>query len=248
VREAREQVTYFHVELARHDVLVAEGLPVESYLDTGNRAMFANAGVAMMLHPDFATVNAGLKCWERDACAPLASGADEVKPVWRRLAARAAALGYAAPERSLTTDPEVRLGTGGHLLEALSSQDDWHIFALPPATKLVRLVSRSGAPSDIRPWLEDHRRLGIHVRRIRLRRGTELTEIPLDHPSLRNGWWAVEGDGNELRRWTNGDAELPLPSGNDARRAVTLEVAASGLYAYALPSEQRTEHVLTMSA
>jgi hypothetical protein len=31
-------VEYFHVELDRHDVLFVEGLPAESYLDTGNRA------------------------------------------------------------------------------------------------------------------------------------------------------------------------------------------------------------------
>jgi len=36
-------VRYFHVELDRHEVLLAEGLPAESYLDTGNRALFAGA-------------------------------------------------------------------------------------------------------------------------------------------------------------------------------------------------------------
>jgi T5SS/PEP-CTERM-associated repeat protein len=33
-------VTYYHVELAEHGVLLANGLPVESYLDTGNRTAF----------------------------------------------------------------------------------------------------------------------------------------------------------------------------------------------------------------
>jgi hypothetical protein len=32
-------VTYFHVELSAHGVLIADGLPVESYLDTGNRTI-----------------------------------------------------------------------------------------------------------------------------------------------------------------------------------------------------------------
>ena len=41
------EVTYWHVELDRHAVLLAEGLPAESYLDTGNRAGFANAGDAV---------------------------------------------------------------------------------------------------------------------------------------------------------------------------------------------------------
>ena len=59
-------VTYYHVELARHDVLLAEGLPVESYLDTGNRAAFGDAGGLITLHPDFA-----LRQWEAEGCAPL---------------------------------------------------------------------------------------------------------------------------------------------------------------------------------
>ena len=33
-------VTYWHVELPKHSVLLAEGLPCESYLDTGNRSAF----------------------------------------------------------------------------------------------------------------------------------------------------------------------------------------------------------------
>ena len=43
VQEARDAVTYWHVELASHDILLAEGLPAESYLDTGNRAAFADS-------------------------------------------------------------------------------------------------------------------------------------------------------------------------------------------------------------
>jgi hypothetical protein len=41
---AVDQVTYWHVELARHDVLLAEGLPCESFLDTGNRGAFVDGG------------------------------------------------------------------------------------------------------------------------------------------------------------------------------------------------------------
>ena len=35
-------MTYYHVELDRHAVLLAEGMPAESYLDTGNRGIFVN--------------------------------------------------------------------------------------------------------------------------------------------------------------------------------------------------------------
>jgi hypothetical protein len=65
-----DAVTYYHVELDRHDVLLAEGLPAESFLDTGNRVAFANGGGATQLHPDFAPDWASL-VWEAKACARL---------------------------------------------------------------------------------------------------------------------------------------------------------------------------------
>ena len=66
IREAWESVTYHHVELERHGVLLAEGLPAESYLDTGNRASFANGALAS-LAADFGH---GGGCAR--TCAPLA--------------------------------------------------------------------------------------------------------------------------------------------------------------------------------
>jgi hypothetical protein len=41
MQEVVDAVTYWHVELTHHDVILAEGLLAESYLDTGNRAAFA---------------------------------------------------------------------------------------------------------------------------------------------------------------------------------------------------------------
>ena len=43
---------YFHVELEQFDILLAEGMPAESYVDTGNRRMFQNAHHVAM-NPDF---------------------------------------------------------------------------------------------------------------------------------------------------------------------------------------------------
>ena len=44
----RDNVCYYHVELAAHGILLAEGLPAESYLDTGNRVAFENQSVAVI--------------------------------------------------------------------------------------------------------------------------------------------------------------------------------------------------------
>jgi hypothetical protein len=44
-RQQVEEVTYWHVELPEHGALLAEGLPCESYLDTGNRAAFEHGAI-----------------------------------------------------------------------------------------------------------------------------------------------------------------------------------------------------------
>jgi hypothetical protein len=62
-------VSYFHVELDRHDVILAEGLPVESYLDTGDRDAFANGGPAERLFPVFGCDSNLVR--DARACAPL---------------------------------------------------------------------------------------------------------------------------------------------------------------------------------
>jgi Hint domain len=42
VQEFRDWISYYHIELESHGVVVAEGLGAESYLDTGNRTGFGN--------------------------------------------------------------------------------------------------------------------------------------------------------------------------------------------------------------
>jgi hypothetical protein len=41
------EVQFFHLELPAHTVILAEGLPAESYLDTGNRALFAGIAASV---------------------------------------------------------------------------------------------------------------------------------------------------------------------------------------------------------
>ncbi len=60
------EVTYYHVQLPRHAVLLSEALPTESYLDTGDRSNFANGGGPIALHPDFAS-----RVWDAEGCAPV---------------------------------------------------------------------------------------------------------------------------------------------------------------------------------
>jgi hypothetical protein len=213
VREDRfRAIRYFHVELDRHDILLAEGLAAESYLDTGNRAVFENAGTVLALHPDLSGDD-GQARREQASCAPFASDATRVEPVWRKLAARSAGLGYRLPIPATTRDPALRLVAGGHAYGPVARHGDCHVFVLPPATTVVRLLSRSAAPCEIEPWVEDRRPLGVAVGCVELTGRDGVSQIAVDDPSLTDGWWAPEREGDTLWRWTNGNAALSVPAG-----------------------------------
>jgi hypothetical protein len=92
VQETRKSVTYWHVELDRHDVLLAEDLACETYLDTGNRHAFEGEA-AVALHPEFGRDHA-LAMWQARGCAPiLMDTADAtLRALHLRLLARAAVI------------------------------------------------------------------------------------------------------------------------------------------------------------
>ena len=66
--------------------LLAEGLTVESFLDTGTRHHFDNGGAAIAAHPNFSRSG-----WEAGGCAPLPRTGPVVDAVRARIAARAVA-------------------------------------------------------------------------------------------------------------------------------------------------------------
>jgi hypothetical protein len=68
-QENWQSVSYYHIELDQHAVIFAEGTPVETYLETGNRHCFENAGEPMSLHPDFGQDFQALR--EAQSCAPF---------------------------------------------------------------------------------------------------------------------------------------------------------------------------------
>ncbi|MDE2580414.1 MAG: Hint domain-containing protein, partial [Rhodospirillales bacterium] len=167
LRETRRRtVTYFHVELDSHDLLLAEGLAAESYLDTGNRGVFENADAPIVLHPDFTDPTEQNRRRLAASCAPLVDAPQDVEPLWWRLADRAAALGFALPAPEMTDEPALALQSGGRRLRPLARDGACYRFAMPAGP--AWLVSRSAYPSDSRPWIEDQRRLGVMVRRMQL--------------------------------------------------------------------------------
>ena len=223
-------VDYYHVELDQHAILLAEGLPAESYLDTGNRAFFANADAPMVLHPDL-TDETNYPTREAGSCAPFMSDEASVQPVWQRLADRVAAIGRSVPQHVTTTDADLRLLADRRAVRPVISDSNRVVFVLPRGAREFRLLSRAQTPTEARPWLEDRRRLGVRVKRIVLRSADDLREIPVDHPDLTRGWWGVERDGLMMSRWTDGEAVLPLPT---MRGTIVLAIHLAGSMIYAM--------------
>jgi hypothetical protein len=218
------EVTYYHVELSSHGVVLAEGLPVESYLDTGNRGQFADGGPSVALHADFSPADESqVACYARAGCARLALDAATVEPIWRGLAAQAASCGLRIDVPETTADPRLHLLTvGGRAIRPVTEAWGRFMFALPRGTDGVVVASRADAPNVLRPWLDDRRVLGVQVSAIQVWTARGVEDIAIDHPWLDRGWHAVERDGRRMFRWTDGQAALPLPA--DAR---LLEIRAT---------------------
>jgi hypothetical protein len=205
-------VTYYHVELDAHDVLLAEGLAAESYLDTGNRASFVNSGLPVLIHAAF-NAPSGQARREAESCAPLVYRAAEVEPIWQAIAQRAEARGLIAPSVETTQDPELCIVAGGKRIAPLSQAGGRYTFMVPATDGEVRLSSRTATPSMLRPWIEDRRSLGVMVQQVVVKSDQDHEVIAMDDPRLAKGWWAAEGDSATIWRWTGGEATLPVKAG-----------------------------------
>jgi autotransporter passenger strand-loop-strand repeat protein len=231
--DSMRHVTYFHVELDTHDILFAEGAPAESYLDTGNRDAFDNAGLPPRLHPDFA---GDQRLRAVASCLLLATAPALVEPIWRAVAERAASLGWRLPgPPPMLDDPDLHILADGRRIAPVICEQNRYVFALPACDQAPRLVSHAARPSDSSPWLDDRRRLGVQIVRMAVRHRGNAIDIPLDHPMLADGWWHVEMTNRGPCRWTNGNAALPSVRGG------LVEVKLAGHMQY-LPRHDQPEH------
>lgn len=191
-----QEVQIFHIELATHDVIRANGAPAETYRDDGNRWLFQN-------------VNGGWHLPPMPPCAPVLTGGPEVDTVWSRLLLRA------APRRNmpLTEDPDLHLRIDGIRLNPAETAGPHRIFFIPGTPERIEIASRDSVPEEL-GLARDPRSLGVALRRIEMQRGDASVTLDPRDPQLTEGFHAYEPEAGI--RWTNGRATLPpapIPTG-----------------------------------
>ena len=211
-QESAERVTYWHVELESHDLLVAENLPTESYLDMGNRGFFPRPGQATALHavPDAAPAT------HADFCRPFHAAGPVVEFVRERLAARALLLNWTPVENPLAG---LHLVVDGRRVEAevqgLSAR-----FLVPATAEAVWLESDTVVPAMVGGGA-DLRTLGVCVGKLVIDDGFGSQVVMADDPRLSAGFHHVE---EGPQRWTAGRARLPASLWEGCRGSFFLRV------------------------
>lgn len=206
---------YYHIETKKHSVIMANGMLTESYLDTGNRSAFRHQNIAFIGHKP--------KNWATDAAAPLNTSPDVVKPQFDAIAQRAINNNVASQTLAprLTQDANIALITDtGLTLHKLRETNGHMIFMLPGDVQSVRIVSRASRPCDIvGAFWDDRRSIGVGVGNISLFEWNKRTAITTHHTDANlDGWNNLED--NSDKRWTTGNAFLPLNRQNPEDQAI----------------------------
>jgi len=205
-----ERVQIWHLELDSHDIVIAEGLPVESYLDVGNRLAFIEGADFLKAHPNLIP-----KHWT-ETCVPLVKDGPVVERARALLLERATTLGH-----SMTEDPDLHLLADGHRIDPLRLTPTRFAFTLPAHVNKTELCCRSFVPASISAS-NDMRRLGICVNRVQL----NGVDVPLyDDNTFAVGWYELEHDASGPWRWSHERAQLPASA-----RLVVIDLVSVGSY------------------
>jgi len=217
---------YFHVELEQFDILLAEGVPAESYVDTGNRAMFQNARTVAML-PDFGPAEGRPAI---DGIQVVRSG-PVVEAVRKRLLKRVESLTRAVR----IADPDLRVEVNGQQIrpEPADQRDGVLRFALPAGADLgdLHIRSRSAVVRETSAHARrDLRQVGVGLARIAIEDEAGRRDIDLMDSGLR-GLHAPQDVYGRAMRWTDGDAVIPVQC-HRLRGQAVLELHVLRTYSY----------------
>ena len=206
-----DEVSYWHVELESHDILIANNLPAESYLEAANRGFFEEAGATVdVFQPKVAQDPVQF-------CRPFVTDANVLAFVRQRLTARAEAIGW-TPVR----DPELRLFVDGKAVHP-RHEGDAAVFLFPTSARDVRLLSNTFIPANLGG--KDTRRLGVCLLGLTFAgAGGALRRISLDDARLAERLHDGELKSGAHWAWTKGDLPLDPQFWADLKGLVSLFV------------------------
>lgn len=210
-----EEVTYWHLELDSHDILLANGMPAEAYIDVGNRGFFA--GLVPLDVVREARALAGY-------CRPFADRGPVVAAVRNRLRARAVSLGWTLePGQAASLCIEADGAIVHPQIEGAVAR-----FLLPAGVQDVWLVCDTNRPVDISDDV-DARRLGVCIGGLTVDDGLQVRRSvgPAD-PMLATGFHPAEDVNGVSCRWTMGRAQLPAQLWDGCRHEFFLRIDFAG--------------------
>lgn len=219
---------YYHIETANHSVIFADGMTTESYLDTGNRHVFAPKGnvTNISFTPS--------KSWEKDASAPLVVSRDQVEPIYRQIEQRAQNMAVPCKKEALqlSNDAAIHVITNNQQeIHNYAVENGCIVFTLPSDTKSVRIMTRVGRPSEtIGAFVDDRRYLGVLIGEMKVSQDERSDIITIHHDShYLNGWDVKE---SVPCRWTKGNATVPIPvmTNTQSPMKLTLQILSGGPY------------------
>ena len=198
--DACDSVVYWHVELDSHDILLAEGMPAESFLEMGaNRALLglpADGAAADDLSDE------ALARTHADFCRPFHQAGPIVEIVRAQLAARAERLGWQA-----SRDVGLVATADGRPL-AIQTVEGQAFVAVPDDVAVLCIDSATFTPATFGE--ADTRRLGIALYGMEAVGSDGTTRVlDLDGPALAASFHAGERREGLHYRWTDGALNVP---------------------------------------
>jgi hypothetical protein len=195
----RDRISYWHIELDEHDLVLAENLAVESFLDTQGRVGFFDNGA------EHAAAHPGLPLKTMDRfCRPLVLDGPIIAAVRGELDARVRASGW-----SISNDADLHVTADGLRIDADVSGSIVE-FTVPGATRELHIASRTFVPAELEISTQDGRRLGVPLKTISITDAHGVRRaVAIDDACLAEGFSFIQSDAACTWRWTTGDAVLP---------------------------------------
>ena len=232
-----DEVTYWHVELDSHDILLANGLAAESFNDVGNRPFFVeSATVDVTMLPD------AIAAAKEATCRPFFDGGPVVAIVRDRMRTRAQTLGWSTSAAALGG---LHVVADGVRIEAQESGLRARFLISATATE-VRLVSDTSIPRGI-GCNDDPRLLGVCLGTVTVSDGFDVRRsLDLTTCRIEDGFHPAQ----EGHRWTRGDASLPTSLWADCQGMffLSLELAAVSPPRWVAPEQPAAVERLRASA